>query len=67
MLKQSTLFKLLTLSDVFASDHPNALDGRFTINYGFWTYSYNTRFFIRIFTNLFQPVISLVSLYNSAG
>lgn len=34
-LKQSSLFKLATLSDIFASDHPNATDGRFTVNYGF--------------------------------
>ena len=66
-LKQSSLFKLLALTDIFGVDHPNAFDGRFTINYGFWSYSYNTRFFIRLFINIFQPLISLTSLYPSAG
>jgi NADH-quinone oxidoreductase subunit C len=66
-LKQSSLFKLLALTDIFAVDHPQAFDGRFTINYSFWTYSYNTRVFLRLFVNIFQPLISLTSIYPCAG
>jgi len=33
--KKNSLIKFNTLTDIFATDHPNALDGRFTVNYCF--------------------------------
>lgn len=34
-LKESVLAKCSALTDIFGVDHPNAFDGRFTINYCF--------------------------------
>jgi NADH:ubiquinone oxidoreductase subunit C len=67
LLKESILCNLATLSDIFGVDHPNAFDGRFSINYCFWSYNYSTRFIIRTFANLFQPLLSVTPLYPSAN
>jgi NADH-quinone oxidoreductase subunit C len=66
-LKESSLFKFQALTDIVAADHPHSIDGRFTLNYCFWSYSYSIRFIIRLFVNSFQPLLSLNSFYPSAA
>lgn len=66
-LKENSLIKLESLTDIFGADHPQSFDGRFTLTYSFLSYKTNTRFFLRTFVNTFQPVFSLVNFYPSAN
>jgi NADH:ubiquinone oxidoreductase subunit C len=67
LLKNNSLLKLESLTDLVVVDNPNASGGRFCINYYFLSYTYNYRLTLKLFTNLLRPVLSIVYFYPSAN
>lgn len=67
ILKNSSLLQISSLVDLVAVDNPKATDGRFTLTYCFWSYTYSLRLFIRTFVTAFVPVVSLCSIFASSN
>ena len=67
LLKTNSLIQAICLTDIVIIDNPSATAGRFCINYYLLSYVYNYRIIIRIFANLFKPVLSITAFYSSAN
>lgn len=66
-LKQCSIIKMQSLTDLVIADHPTAVAGRFTLSYHLLSYVYNQRLVLRTFTNALHPVFSVSSIYPSAN
>lgn len=51
--------------DLVIVDYPTRLENRFELNYAFWNITYNFRIYIKTFTNVVNPVVSISSFFNS--
>lgn len=66
-LKYHHLTQLQALLDITIADNPEAVDGRFSLTYCFWSYNRGTRIFLRTFVNANLPIQSLTAFFPSSG
>jgi NADH-quinone oxidoreductase subunit C len=61
------MLKLTSLTDIITIDYLYEYKNRFEIIHIFWNHLKNIRIFLRININIFSPILSIYSFYNSAN